>query len=183
MLSPGWYIQVASAKGGLSFFRSPSVPGEEGKASVGFMDINRTTLEHGRWITIFELVGRGAFDNKGGVVQFLMEDRKGGVDPGSGDKPVNTSFKRPRFQSIDFGPNTTEGETLTSVRWETVEKNFRYAGARLLTIEGEVGHPLEVKPFSTLWKGVESLDANLGVLNAYVQVQLTEKLQRVADLA
>ena len=82
-LSPGWYIQVPSTKGGLSFFRSPSVPEEEDRASVGSMDINRTTLDYGIWIKIFELVGRGMFDDKGGAMQFLMEDRKGDVDTGS----------------------------------------------------------------------------------------------------
>ena len=113
MLSPGWYIQAPNSRGGLSFFRSPSVPEEEGRASVGFMEINMTTLEHVRWITIFELVGRGAFNDKGAAAQFLTEDRKGGIDPGSGEEPVNTPFKCPRFQSGDFAPNT-EGETLTS---------------------------------------------------------------------
>ena len=71
-----WVVHPGT-KGGLSFVRSPSVPEEEGRAHGGFMDITRTTLEHGRWLTIFELVGRGVFDDKGGGAQFLMEDRKG----------------------------------------------------------------------------------------------------------
>ena len=51
-----------------------------------------------------------------------------------------------------------------------MEKNFQSAGARLLTIKGEVGKPPDLKPFATLWKGTESLDATLGVLDSFVRV-------------
>ena len=61
---------------------------------------------HGRWITFFESVGRGAFDDKGGAMQLLMEDRKGIVDPLTGEDSINTPFKRPRFQSDEFAPDT-----------------------------------------------------------------------------
>ena len=59
MLRPGWYIQVPTTRGSLSFFRSPCVLEEDDRASVRFVEINRTTLAHGRWITIFDLVGTG----------------------------------------------------------------------------------------------------------------------------
>ena len=53
VLSPRWYIQAPTTRGGLSFFRLPCVVEEDGRALAGFMEINRTTLAHGRWITFF----------------------------------------------------------------------------------------------------------------------------------
>ena len=63
-----------------------------------------------------------------------------------------------------------------------VEKNAQSAGARCLTIEGEVGKPPDLKPFATLWKGTESLDTTLGILDSYFGVQLIEELGCVKDL-
>ena len=59
------------------------------------------------------------------------------------------------------------------------EKNFQSTGARLLTIEGEVGKPPDLKPIATLWKGTEFLDTTLGILNSYVRVQLIEEIECV----
>ena len=99
---------------------------------------------------------------EGEITEFLVEDRKeADIDPLSGDEPVNIPFKCPRFQSGDFKLDAGDGENLSTVQWNMVEKNFYSAGARIFTIEGEVGDPPDLKPFVTLWKGTESLDTTL----------------------
>ena len=52
-----------------------------------------------------------------------------------------------------------------------------------MTIEGGVGKPPDLKPFATLWKGTESFDTTLGILNSYIRVHLIEELGRVKGLS
>ena len=62
------------------------------------------------------------FDSEGGITQFLMKDKKeADIDPFSGEEPVNTSFKRPWFQSGDFKLDTGDGENLSTAQWNMVE--------------------------------------------------------------
>ena len=87
---------VGNMRGGLSFYKSPCVLAEVGRASKGFMDIHKSSISHIRWITIFEAISSNVFDSEGGITQFLMEDRKeADIDPPSGEEPINTPFKRP----------------------------------------------------------------------------------------
>ena len=64
-----------------------------------------------------------------------------------------------------------------------VERNFQSAGARLLTIEGEVGKPPDLKPVATQWKGARSLNTTLRVLDCFVRLQQIRELGRVKDLS
>ena len=72
------------------------------------------------------------FDSEGGITQFLMKDKKeADIDPFSGEEPVNTSFKRPWFQSGGFKMDTRDRDNPSIARWNMVEKNFQIAGTRL----------------------------------------------------
>ena len=74
-----------------------------------------SSFPHTCWTTIFEAMNSESFDLEEGINQFLMEDKKEtDIDLLSGVEPVNTPFKRPRFQSEDFQLNTGEGENLST---------------------------------------------------------------------
>ena len=108
-LLSGCYIMVGNTRGGISFYKSPCVLAEVGRASRGSMDIHMSYLTHNHWITIFEAISRNTLDAEGGTAQFLMEDRKeADINPLSGEEPVNTPFKRPWFQSGGFKMDTRD---------------------------------------------------------------------------
>ena len=44
------------------------------------MKIAEDALSHARWIAIFDAVGKGTFENKEGVTQFILEEKTGSVD-------------------------------------------------------------------------------------------------------
>ena len=50
------------------------MPEEAGQDSEGFVEIAETTFPHARWIAIFDAVGKGTFDDKEGITQFILEE-------------------------------------------------------------------------------------------------------------
>ena len=108
---------VGNTRGGLSFYKSPCVLVEVGRAPRGFMDIHMSSPTHNGWVTIFEAISRNTFDAEEGTTQFLMEDRKEvDINPHSGGEPVDTPFNHPQFQSGDFKLDTGDGENLSTAR-------------------------------------------------------------------
>ena len=111
------------------------------------MEIAESALSHARWIAIFDVVGKGTFNDKEGVTQFIMEGKTGSIDQ---KRPVNTPFKRPRFGLNNFDADTLDAGKLNEQRWAMVKDNFKTAGICLLNMEGNVGKPPAVRPSSTL---------------------------------
>ena len=141
------------------------------------MNTHTSSLTHNRWIIIFEAISRNTFDAEGGTTQFLMEDRKeADLDPLTGEEIVNIPFKRPQCQSADFKLDAGDGENISTAQWSMVKENFQSAGDRFLSTEGEVSKPPYLKSFANLWKGTESLDTTLGIIDSYTRVQLIKEL-------
>ena len=63
-----------------------------------------------RWVAIFEVVMQGTFDDRGGevVTELILDDKLGDSDPSTGENLVHTLFRRPRFMSNDFYPDSDD---------------------------------------------------------------------------
>ena len=132
------------------------------------------------WIAIFDAVGKGTFDDKEGVTQFILEEKTGSVNQKG---PVKNPFTRPRFGLNAFDADTLNADKLNKQHWATVKDNFQTAGVRLLNMEGDIGKPPAIRPTSTLWEGVQSLDGNVSAISTYIKGDLANDLVLVTKMA
>ena len=146
----------------------------------GFMEIAEDSLSHSRWIAISNAVGKGAFHDEEGIIQFILEDKTRCVEQKG---QSNTPFKHPRFGLEDFDLNTLDAGELNEQRWEKVEYNFKMVGIRLLDMKGDLGKPPAVRTSYTLWEGVQSLGGNVTALSNYIKEDLAEELRLVTKMA
>ena len=176
VLQPGWYIAAATKNS--SFFRLPFVSEDDGQASPTFLSLCGDPLPHARWTVIFNETSNGTLGDNDEAARFLMEERSGPVDQTA---PAQTPFKRPKFGRNKF-PSESE-EEVNEKRWAMAEESFQTAGVRLLNVEGEVGKSPTVRPSSTLWEGIQTLDTSVSTMATYLRGDLATELGNITTLA
>ena len=171
-LAPGFYICPCLGRVGALIYVSPTVYADTAAASPWFESIRDISTSLATMNRLIMASNDESLDNSSpqdieSVI--CLED----VYTAGNSK---TPCKRVKLVDIEDVDPQDNGNSPTTARWRTTEKELSSVTNRLLTMEGAIGVPEPVVNAASLWSGVQESDTRLTTLEGRLGKTLDDKL-------